>query len=128
MHGVSRGVFMGFGFQALNMNGKDLVRGANTFGQEFLDFVKKYQVLGLAVGIVIGTATQKLVSQIVDGLINPLIGLAIGKETLSNFMFYAWGTPLKVGSVVSALIDFLIIALIVFLVVKKFLRMEKEGA
>lgn len=81
---------------------------------EFLDFLSKYKVMGLAVAFIMGIYLGNLVKALVDDLIMPLITLAMpGIE---------WETivagPFRVGHFIGALITFLIIAFVIFILVK----------
>ena len=88
------------------------------FIDEFMEFLNKYQVIGLAVAFVIGTAASKLVTSVVTDVIMPIIAVIIpGGDWRSSILTIG---PIKflVGDFVGALIDFIIIALVIFLVVK----------
>ena len=54
----------------------NLSKGAESFSQEFMDFLKKYQVIGLAVAFIIGTAASTLVTALVKDLIMPFVGVS----------------------------------------------------
>jgi len=89
---------------------------------EFLDFVRKQGVIGLAIGIILGTAVTKLVASLVKDIINPLVSIFLGKiENLNSLSWTIPGTTaeLLVGNFLSALIDFAIIAAVVYFGVKK---------
>lgn len=102
--------------------------------KEFRDFIAKGNVMDLAVGIIIGAAFTAIVKSLVDDLINPVIGLIIGGIDFSNMYVVlsgdvAPGTSLAAareahaalfayGSFITAVINFLIIAFVVFLLVK----------
>ncbi len=89
---------------------------------EFLDFVRKQGVIGLAIGIILGTAVTKLVASLVKDIINPLVSIFLGKiENLNSLSWKIPGTTaeLLVGNFLSALIDFAIIAAVVYFGVKK---------
>jgi len=101
---------------------------------EFRDFIAKGNVMDLAVGIIIGAAFTAIVSSLVGDLINPIIGLILGGIDFTNMFVVlkgevAPGTSLAaareaganvfaIGSFISAIINFLIIALVVFMLVK----------
>lgn len=83
---------------------------------EFAEFIKKQNVMGLAVGVTVGGATTKLVSSLVENIINPIIGIFVkGGAPFSAFMI----GPVKVGAFINSLIDFLIIMTVVYLVINK---------
>ncbi len=96
-------------------------RGSHLFGVPqrafggFITFVRERGVMGLAIGFVLGGSVQKVVTAFVTDIINPLIGFFTGSgEGLSQF---ALG-PFLIGDFLSVLIDFLILALVIFLVFK----------
>ncbi len=90
----------------------------HSFVTEFAEFLKKYQVIGLAVAFIIGAAATKLVTAIVNDLIMPLIGLVIPGGDWVNASVGVGAAKLLVGDVASALINFAIIAVVVFAIVK----------
>jgi len=91
--------------------------------KEFIEFLKKYGVIGLAIAVIIGGKANALVSAIVDNIIMPLVGLV-----LPGGDWRAWTVgPLGIGAVLGALVDFLIVAWLVFWFSKKVLK-ETEVA
>jgi large conductance mechanosensitive channel len=80
----------------------------------FIGFIRERGVAGLAIGFVLGTSVQKVVTSFVDNIINPAVGMMWGKEALAEM---AVG-PFKIGAVVTTLIDFLILIFIVYIVYK----------
>lgn len=78
----------------------------------FRDFIAQGNVIDLAVAVVIGAAFSAIVTAIVDNLINPLIGLLFKADDLDAFKIGVFG----IGAVIGAVIKFLAIALIVYLV------------
>lgn len=94
--------------------------------QGFMDFIREQGVVGLAVGFILGGAVSNLVSSLVDNIINPLVGLALGKVALSDkVIVLADGEVLlEWGQVATTLIDFLVIAAVVYFGVKA-LKLDK---
>ncbi len=91
----------------------------------FVDFIRTQGVVGLAVGFILGGAVSKLVTSLVTDIINPLVGLLLGKTGgLQTAVIKIYTAEIKVGSLISSLIDFLIIALVVYFGVK-LLRLDK---
>lgn len=85
---------------------------------EFKAFAMKGNVIDLAVGVVIGAAFGKIVSSLVDDVITPLIlAPALEAANLSNIAELKWGS-IKYGSFLSAIISFIIIAFVLFLIIK----------
>ena len=92
---------------------------------EFSTFIRQKGVIGLAVGIVIGTAVTALVTAVVEGLIDPLVGsLLPGVENLQEAAFTLGGSVYHWGAVLSALIDFIIIAAVIFFAFR-WLKLDK---
>ena len=90
----------------------------NKFLKEFKEFISRGNMMDLAVGVIIGAAFTAIVNSLVKDLINPLIGLFIGKIYLSNLKFTIGEATFKYGSFLNAVINFLIIALVVFFLIK----------
>ncbi|MDR4934491.1 large-conductance mechanosensitive channel protein MscL [Companilactobacillus paralimentarius] len=86
--------------------------------KEFKDFISRGNVLDLAVGVIMGAAFTAIVQSLVSNLINPLIGLFLGKVDLSNLVFKVGDATFKYGTFIESIINFLIIAFVVFLIVK----------
>lgn len=90
----------------------------------FLDFVRTQGVVGLAVGFILGGAVSTVVKSIVDDIVNPLIGILLGKaEGLMTATLTVAGATVKYGSFINALINFVVIAAVVYFGVKA-LRLE----
>jgi large conductance mechanosensitive channel len=93
---------------------------------EFRDFLVKNNVLALAVGVVIGASVGKVVSGIVDDLIMPVVGVIMpGGEWHSAELVLSGKNAIKYGDLLGRLIDFSIVALVVFLILKAFIREAK---
>lgn len=88
---------------------------------EFRTWIQETNALALAMAVVIGGAVGKLVSALVDGLVMPLIGLIIpgGEWREVKIALDAEGNALGIGPVLGATLDFLIIAVVVFIVSTK---------
>jgi large conductance mechanosensitive channel len=92
---------------------------------EFMEFLMKYQVIGLAVAFIIGAAATKMVTAAVNDLIMPIIAVLIPGGDWKKTELVLGPVKLLVGDFAGAIIDFIIIALVVFLIVK---FMMKEDA
>lgn len=103
------------------------------FFSEFKAFIKKGNVVDLAVAMIIGTAFNKIVSSLVNDVIMPLVSLCVGGTDVTDWKWVireaeydvngvelVAETALKYGIFIQAVIDFLIIALTVFIIVKVF--------
>lgn len=101
--------------------------------KEFKEFIMRGNVLDLAVGVVIGSAFTAIVTQIVNGLITPLVSLVFvlttgeksANDALGALVFHVKGVAFNIGDVISALITFLITAFVLFLIVKAVNKMKK---
>ncbi len=94
--------------------------------KEFKEFIARGNVMDMAVGIIVGSAFTTIVKDLVAYLINPLIGLFVGKIDLSNIVFTVGAAQFKVGSFLNAVINFLIISFVVFLLVKGVNHFSKQ--
>ena len=81
---------------------------------EFKEFISKGNVLDLAVGVIIGAAFGKIVASLTDDIIMPIVGLVVGKPDFSAIMV----GPMKVGNFLNAVLGFIILAFIIFMIVK----------
>ncbi len=92
---------------------------------EFMEFLMKYQVIGLAVAFIIGAAATKMVTAAVNDIIMPVIAVLIPGGDWKKTELVLGPVKFLVGDFAGAIIDFIIIALVVFLIVK---FMMKEDA
>lgn len=90
----------------------------STFVQEFKTFAMKGNVMELAVAVVIGAAFGKIVSSLVNNIITPLLGLFMGGINFSGLSYTVRNAEVTYGVFIQSVIDFVIIALVIFLVVK----------
>lgn len=88
------------------------------FFAEFRQFAVKGNVMDLAVGVIIGGAFSQIVSSLVNDIIMPLIGVLIGADTFAGLSLVIGPAVINVGLFIQAVIDFLILAFVVFLMVR----------
>ncbi len=86
--------------------------------KEFKDFISKGNVMDLAVGIIIGAAFTAIVGSLVEDLINPLIGIFMGGIDFSGMSLKVGDATFTYGKFITAIINFLIVAFVVFMLVK----------
>ena len=96
--------------------------------KEFRDFIARGNVIDLAVGIIIGAAFTAIVTSVVEDLVNPLIGLIVGGIDFSSVSFGVGDAQFMIGNFINAVIKFLIIAWVVFLIVKAVNRVTAMAA
>lgn len=87
------------------------------FFGEFKEFISRGNVMDMAVGIIVGGAFTAIVTALTDNILNPLIG-SIFKMDFSNLSVIINGAELKYGAFIMAIINFLIVAFVLFCIVK----------
>lgn len=92
---------------------------------EFRDFLAEYKVVGLAVAFIMGAAVTSLVNSLVNEIIMPIVSLVIPGGDWQGYVLAAGPLKLGVGAFLAALINFAVIALVVFAIAKLVLREEK---
>ena len=97
------------------------------FFTEFKEFINKGNVVDMAVGVVIGAAFKAIVDSVVGDLISPLIGI-IFKMDFSALSVVVNGSEIKYGAFIMAVINFIIIALVLFLFVKAVNKLRERRA
>ena len=88
-----------------------------SFISEFKEFALKGNVMDMAVGVIIGAAFTAIVTSLVDDIISPLIGLFV-KVDFNELTANVMGVDIKYGAFIMAIINFLIVAWVLFLVIK----------
>ena len=86
--------------------------------KDFMDFVRMQGVVGLAVAFVLGQAIVKIVASLVEDIIMPIVGLLLGKVDFNSLVIRVGETRISYGHFISSIVDFLIIAAVVYYGVK----------
>ena len=86
--------------------------------KEFKEFIMRGNVIDLAVGVIVGAAFQKIVSSLVDNILMPIVGMIIGGIDFTSLSVMVGTAEIKYGLFIQNVIDFLIVAFVLFLVVK----------
>lgn len=94
--------------------------------KEFKAFAMRGNVLDLAIAVIIGGAFGKIVASLVGDIIMPLVGLLLGGVNFSELSFQVGDAAVKWGAFIQTIIDFLIIAWIIFLIVKGANKLRQE--
>jgi len=106
---------------------------------EFREFIARGSVVDLAVGVVIGASFGKIVTALVDGIVMPIVGVALGGVSVSDWKWVlkpetidATGkkvaeVAVRYGGFIQTLIDFVIIAFVIFLLLKAYNRMRRPA-
>jgi large conductance mechanosensitive channel len=109
--------------------------------KEFREFAMRGNVLDMAIGVIIGGAFGKIVSSLVSDVLMPPLGLLLGKVDFSSLFINLSGTPqpslaaakaagaptLNYGVFLQSVLDFIIIAFVIFMLVKQVNRFKKEA-
>lgn len=112
---------MVFHYLQTNIN---LIRSAlmKSFIKEFKAFALTGNVFDMAIGIILGGAISALVKSLVDNVISPIIGMTFGTPDFSRITL----GPIMIGSFINAIIAFLILAFILFLMIKGINKMKRK--
>lgn len=94
-------------------------KGPEGLFEEFMVFLRKYGVIGLAIAFIIGGAAGRLVSALVTDILMPILTFFLPRGTWQKTTWVIGSIELLVGHFLSAIIDFLVIALVVFLLMKQ---------
>ena len=83
--------------------------------QDFINFIREQGVMGLAIGFILGGAVSKVVASFVEDIVNPVLGVILGAAgALDQAMLKIGPVEILWGSFVATIIDFLIIALVIY--------------
>ena len=86
--------------------------------KEFKEFISKGNVMDMAVGIIIGGAFTAIVNALVDAILMPLIGVISGGKSVADMSVTVGNAAIGYGAFLQAIIDFLLIALVLFFIIK----------
>ena len=92
--------------------------------KEFKEFVMRGNVIDLAIAVIIGVAFGGIVTSLVNDILMPLIGLVLGGINFSALAFQVGDAVIKYGAFIQAIINFLIIAFVIFLIVRAINRLK----
>ena len=93
---------------------------------EFVEFLKEYKIVGLAVGFIMATAATTLVNSLVNDVLMPIAAPFLSAESWKTAVLHIGPVSIAYGSFIAELLNFIILALIVFLVAKKILKMQAQ--
>ena len=95
------------------------------FAKEFMHFLKEYKIIGLAIAFIIGVASNQLIKSLVDNIVMPLITPFIPGGAWKEAILQIGPFAISWGKFVSDFIYFIIVALVVFIIVKKIIKEEE---
>jgi large conductance mechanosensitive channel len=96
-----------------------------SFVKEFKEFAMRGNVVDLAVAVVIGGAFGKIVSSLVGDVVMPIVGLLLGGVNFSGLSLTVGDAVIKYGAFIQAIVDFVIIAFVIFLALKALNNLKK---
>ena len=105
------------------MSAKEKTRG---FLAEFRKFIARGNVMDLAVGVIIGGAFKGIVDSLTNDILMPFVGIFIGESTFATLSFQIGGATIALGSFIQAVVNFLIMAFVIFLMVKGINRFHRK--
>jgi large conductance mechanosensitive channel len=92
--------------------------------QEFKDFINKGDVVMVAVGLVMALYFKAIVDALLNGVINPIIAAIFGKQDIVDIGFDINGARFSIGDVINAAINFIVVAVILFLIIRAYNRFK----
>ncbi len=92
--------------------------------QEFKEFAMKGSLIDMAVGIIIGAAVGKMVSTLVENILMPIIGVFMGGVNFQDLSITVGDAAIGYGAFIQAMIDFIIIAFVIFMILKAISKMK----
>ncbi len=96
--------------------------------KEFRDFINRGNVVDLAVAVIIGAAFGAIITSLVNDIVMPLVGILIGGINFTGLVAQVGSAQVKYGNFIQALVNFLIIAFVVFLVVRSINQLKARNA
>lgn len=96
------------------------------FIKEFKEFAIKGNVVDLAIAVIIGAAFGRIITALTESLLMPFVSLIMGKGGVSDVKFIVGETVFPIGLFLQAVIDFILVALVLFLVIKAMNRMKRK--
>lgn len=105
------------------MSAKEKTKG---FIAEFRKFIARGNVMDLAVGVIIGGAFKGIVDSLTNDILMPFVGIFIGESTFAALSFQIGGATIALGSFIQAVVNFLIMAFVIFLMVKGINRFHRK--
>lgn len=93
---------------------------------EFKEFINRGNVIEMSIGVLMGTSFSKIVTSIVNDVLMPTIGIFMGGLDFTNIVFKIKNAEIKVGSFIQSVVDFLIVAICIFVFIKILSKITKK--
>ena len=98
----------------------------NNIAREFREFALQGNVLDLAIGVIVGAAFGKIVTSLVNDIIMPLVGVLLGGVDFKGLSFKLGSAVVMYGAFIQNVIDFIIVAFVIFMAVRTLNRLSKR--
>lgn len=95
--------------------------------KDFREFISRGSVVDLAIGVIIGAAFTAIINSLVDDMFMPLIGVLLGGVNFESLAFQVGDASINYGMFIQSVINFFLIALVIFFGMRAFLTMEKAS-
>ena len=108
---------------------QEVMENGSKFIKEFKKFISRGNAIDLAVGVIVGGAFSKIITSIVEDILMPLLGIALGGHDFKGLSLNIGNATIKYGSFIQNIIDFLIVSICIFMFVKvinKFTKKEEK--
>ena len=93
---------------------------------EFKEFINRGNVIEMSIGVLMGTSFSKIVTSIVNDVLMPTIGIFMGGLDFTDIVFKIKDAEIKVGSFIQSIVDFLIVAICIFVFIKILSKLTKK--
>lgn len=97
-----------------------------SFIQEFKTFIMKGNVLELAIAVIMASAFKPIIDVMVSGILMPLIGTIFGERSFEHLILEVGDAQIMYGALITQIINFLLVALVVFLILKAYNKLQKK--
>lgn len=104
----------------------ELIKKGTSTIHEFKDFISRGNIVDMAVGVIIGSAFGKIVTSLVDNIFMPVVGMIIGGHDFSSLSIKIKDSEIMYGVFIQNVVDFLIVALCMFLMIKFMAKFKKK--
>lgn len=94
---------------------------------EFKEFISQGNAMDLAIGVIIGAAFKSIVDSLVNDILMPIIGIATGGVDFSTLVLKIGSVSINYGLFINAIINFVIIAFIIFLIIKSLAKLKRKN-
>ena len=98
---------------------QEVMENGSKFIKEFKKFISRGNAIDLAVGVIVGGAFSKIITSIVEDILMPLLGIALGGHDFKGLSLNIGNATIKYGSFIQNIIDFLIVSFCIFMFVKE---------